>query len=86
MNGQTSYPAPSQTAQISEQVTKSLALQLAQAMIDKAFLEARLSLLVEHVRIVLTTTQWVQDDDGVMSPVVAAEPLQALQSLVLNPL
>jgi hypothetical protein len=67
-----------------ETVAKSLALQLAQAYLDKAIIEARFSALLEHVQAVIQTTQWVADDVAVHTPVVAAEPLIALQSLVLG--
>ena len=67
-----------------ESVAKHLALQLAQAHLDKAILEARFNALLEHVQAVLQTTQWVTDDVAVPSPVVAAEPMMALQALVLG--
>lgn len=67
---------------MSEQVAKSLAMQLAQAHLDKAFLEVRLGILLESVQNVLTTTQWVQGDNGSLTPVVATEPLQALYTLL----
>ena len=70
---------------IDERVTKALALELAQVHIDKAVAEARLGVLLDHVRAVLQTTQWVENDNRVSTPVVAAEPFQALQALVLNP-
>lgn len=67
-----------------ETVAKNLALQLAQAHLDKAICEARLGALLERVQAVLQTTQWTEDDNKVQVPIVASEPLRALQALVLG--
>jgi hypothetical protein len=69
---------------VHEKVIESLGLHLAQTLIDKAFALGRLDVLIEAVKLVLTTTQWVTDDSGVITPVVAPEPLQQLHALVLN--
>lgn len=79
--GQLLEPAPS----ITEVAAKSLAMQLAQTSLDKAFVEARLEVLLQAVRGVLSTTQWTTDDSGVISAVVATQPFQQLQALVLGP-
>jgi hypothetical protein len=87
MNGQAHVQqAVSPAANVlAENVAKNLALQLAQVTLDKAFVEARLQLLLEHVQMLVQTTQWVQsDDDGTVTPVVATGPMQALQGLVLG--
>jgi hypothetical protein len=70
-------------AHVADSAVRKLAIQLAQASLDKAFAEANLELLTEYVRSVVETTQWVNDDNGVLTPVVAAEPLQALQTLLV---
>lgn len=70
---------------VNEKVIESLGLQLAQMSIDKAFAVGRLEALLEAVKAVLETTQWVENDASVITPVVAAEPFQRLHALVLNP-
>jgi len=80
-NGQLMEPAPS----ITEVAAKSLAMQLAQTSLDKAFVEARLEVLLQAVKSVLSTSQWTTDDNGVISAVPASQPFQQLQALVLGP-
>jgi hypothetical protein len=79
--GQMLTPPPS----INEVAAKGLAMQLAQTALDKAFVEARLEVLLQAVQGVLSTTQWTTSDDGVISAVVATQPFQQLQALVLGP-
>lgn len=70
-------------ANVNEKVIESMGLQVAQLTIDKAFMVARLEQITEAVQAVFMTTNWTEDDNGIKTPVVAAEPLMRLHSLVL---